>query len=86
MLLDGEYEWDIEDSEYFTLSFYNTLSSTSISQSVHNIAVDSKQFIDVVTDKENTGGQTIVAYAMLAHSMADTSGVLYKFAREVGMI
>lgn len=86
MLLDGEYEWNIEDSDYFTLSFYNTWNSISISQSVHNIAVDSKQFVDVVTDKKNTGGHTIVAYAMLAHSMADTSGVLYKFAREVGMI
>ncbi len=86
MLLDGQYEWDIAGSDYYNTNFYNTWVSSYIGTSVHNIASTAKPCIDAVTDKNNVAGQTLIAYAMLAYSMVNTSGVLYKFAREVGMI
>jgi len=86
MMLDGQYTWDIESSDYFNLGYYNTWVSSSIGTSVHNIASTAKQYIDMVTDKDNAAGQLFIAYGMLGYSMCNTSGVLYKFAKEVGMI
>lgn len=86
MLLDGQYEWDIESSDYFNLTFYNTWAVSSVGVSIHNIASTSKRCIDAVTDKDNLAAQIFAAYGMLGYSMSNTSGVLYKFAKEVGAI
>ena len=86
MLLDGQYTWDIEGSDYFNLTYYNTWSTTTVGRFIHNIAKNSKQYINVATDKQNEVGNELVAYSLLGCSVIETSGVLYKFAKEVGMI
>ena len=86
MALDGQFEWDIESSDYFNLSFYNTWETSSVGVCVHNIASLSRTCIDIVTDKNNIIGQTFAAYALLGYSMSNTASILYKFAKEVGAI
>lgn len=86
MLLNGEIEFDVEGVEHFTVGFYNNCYTFPITQLVHEAAVFSKQFIDVATDKENIVGQKLVIVATTGASIFNTSGVLYKFAKEIGAI
>lgn len=86
MILNGEFELDFEGTEYFTVDFYNSCYSFPITHLVHEAAVFSKQYIDVAADEENIVGQKLVIVATSGKSMINTSGILYKFAKEIGAI
>ena len=77
---------DLHDTEKYTLSFYNNCYTSSLGQFVHDAAKESKQYISIATDEDNIFGQELVAAVCLANTIQNTSAVLYKFAKEVGMI
>lgn len=79
-----EKGFDMEDIEY-SLEFYNDCTKYSIGQIVHNTAVTAKSFKDMAIS-ENLARQDLAAYLLMYKSAMDTSGVLYKFAKAVGMI
>lgn len=79
-----QMEIDLEDIEY-ELEFYDQFAVTLTEDNVHNIATVAKDFRDMATS-ENLGQQNLAAALLMYKSMMDTSGMLYKFAKEVGMI
>lgn len=79
-----QMEIDLEDIEY-ELEFYDQFAVTLTEDNVHNIATVAKDFRNMATS-ENLGQQNLAAALLLYKSMMDTSGMLYKFAKEVGMI
>lgn len=79
-----QMEINIEDIEY-KLEFYDQFAATLTADNVHNIATVAKDFRDMAIS-ENLGKQNLAATVLMYKSMMDTSGMLYKFAKEVGMI
>lgn len=67
-------------------SFYDALPSQSTENFAHNIAVDSKIWLDMASDKSNETRQRLAAVATLSLTLVNTSGLLYKLAEEVGSI
>lgn len=84
ILIEEEAAADL-DVDY-ELSFYNKCLSTEVGDIVHEIATSSKAFIDVASDKNNEAGQRLLLAFLLPNTMYETSGILFKFAKEVGMI
>ena len=70
----------------YEASFYQARLTQSVGNFIHEIASASKQFINVASDKNNEAGQRLALAFLLPNSMYDTSGILYKFAKDVGMI
>ena len=68
------------------LDFYNTFNTLPITASTHTIATTAKEFKDAATNEDNIAGQRLSAALLLLYSMQNTSGVLYKFAKEVHLI
>lgn len=79
-----EKGFDMDNIDY-SLEFYNDCTKYSIGQIVHNTAVTAKGFKDMAIS-ENLARQDLAAYLLMYKSAMDTSGVLYKFAKDVGMI
>ena len=86
ILLDDELELDLEEDFEYDISFYNKCASQDIGAFVHEIASTTKPLISVAADENNISGQRLLIAFLLPYSMQNTSGVLYKFAEEVGMI
>lgn len=85
MVLGDDFSSSFDDWEY-DIDFYNSVPSRNMSLFAHTIASTTKPFISVASDRENIGGQRIVAAYTLLYSVQNTSGVLYRFAKDVGMI
>lgn len=84
-LYRGEFEYDLEESFEYDVSFYNSFLSRSVGESVHAIAVTAKGMIGAA--KSSTEGiRMLAAYFSIGNSMQYTAGILYKFAKDVGMI
>lgn len=79
-------EIDLEEDFDYDINFYNDRVSQYVGLFAHEIATTSKSLISVASNVTNIPGQRIVIAFMLNYSMQNTSGVLYKFAKEVGMI
>ena len=83
------YNADIDVEEDFDLdtTFYNkyTGSNVAINYLVHDIAAFSQGFKDAAIS-EHISMQEFAAVILLNQSIADSSGILYKFATESGMI
>ncbi|MFR8011810.1 MAG: hypothetical protein ACLU8W_08665 [Clostridia bacterium] len=66
--------------------YYSSMISKDIGDFVHEIATVSKSYISAAMDESNIEGQKLVLLLMLPYSAVNTSAVLYKFAKEVGII
>ena len=84
ILIEEEAAADLEVD--YESSFYNARISQGIGDFVHEIAASSKPFIDLASDKNNEGGQRLLLAFLLPSCMYQTSGVLYKFAKDKNMI
>lgn len=69
----------------YSFDFYNRYNALPISGLVNSIAVTAKGARDAAIS-ENLGTQQLIAALLLAESIMNTSGFLYKFAKEVRMI
>ena len=66
--------------------FYNARLTQDIGSFVHEIASNSKPLAGYASDKTNVTRQRLAAITSLSVTVQNTAGVLYKFAKEVGMI
>lgn len=82
-LLAEDADWGDID---YDINFYNARPSQSAGDFVHEIASRTNPLITVAADENNIAGQNLLIPFLLLDSMQNTSGVLYKFAKEVGMI
>lgn len=85
MIFSDDFSSALDDWEY-DISFYNNVPARNMSLFTHTIASTSKPLINVASDENNVAGQRIVAASTLLYSVQNTSGVLYRFAKDVGMI
>lgn len=67
-------------------AFYNACLTQDIGSFVHEIASNSKPLSGYASDKTNDTRQRLAAVTSLSVTVQNTAGVLYKFAKEVGMI
>lgn len=79
-----QMEIDLEDIDY-SLDFYKNYEIYYLDYYVHDAAVVAKGFKDMAISEEITQ-QNLAAALLIYKSMMDTSGILYKFAKNVGMI
>ncbi len=84
-LYDGTFVFDLEENFDYTLTFYNGFISRSVGGSVHTLASGAKGLINAA-ESSVQGARILAAFFLLGSSMQYTSGILYKFARDVGMI
>ncbi len=83
-LYDKVIEYDLEENFDYDISTYNGFYSRSVGESVHELAVAAKGTLDAA-ESTTEGTRKLAAYFMLGNSMQYTAGILYKFAKDVGM-
>ncbi len=84
-LYDGTFIYDLEADFEYDPNFYNSFLNRTVGESVHEIAVSAKSMIDAA-ESSTEGARKIAAYLTAGNAMQYTAGILYKFARDVGMI
>ena len=84
-LYSGEFEYDLEETFEYDIIFYNGFVSRSVGETVHAVAVDAKSMIDAA-ESSTAGIRKLAAYFSIGNSMQYSAGIMYKFAKEVGMI
>lgn len=84
-LYDGTLIYDLESDFEYDPNFYNSFLNRTVGESVHEIAIGAKSLIDAA-ESSAEGTRKLAAYFSAGISMQYTAGILYKFARDVGMI
>ncbi len=84
ILLSDDYVDSLNGLEY-SADFYTGITS-DMGYFAHEIASTTKPTISIAADRDNIVGQQLLIRILLVFSMRNTSGVLYRFAKDVGLI
>lgn len=80
-----EFTYDLEETFDYDINFYKGFTSRSVGESVHSIAASGKGLI-TMAESSTEGARRLAAYFSIGNAMQYTAGILYKFAKDVGMI